>query len=278
VNQTHDYRVTVEDFPGFPTPNLATIYPKKPDLPAIARGDVDCENCTDLQIPAETFLEDPACFAEFEGILRLEAPDPSPALLLRVHAAGRRDKTEICIDPRNVGDGTPVLVALSLDLPVSLAPENVWPSGVVEQLAEYFLYSPTLRVPIRPLAAVSVSLGDPRGPDLWRVYGETLGGDFHVDAENRVSLSPRWARAGRYFGRVGDGPETYRASELWRHVAGHEDRCFTDLTPCATCPHFRYCRGFFRAGVEDEEDCAPWRNAMDQIVEAWHANQEAERV
>lgn len=174
----------------------------------------------------------------------------------------------------SIGDGTPAVRASLAGIPVRLAPDAVWPDGVLERLADHFLHAPTLEVPVEPFATVAHTIARGRGPDLWDAFREELGRDFFVDVEGRVSLSERWAAAGRFFGTVGDDLDTFEASALWQELAGWRRRVFAELTACATCAHFPSCGGFWLADGSEAHVCRGWQTALAMLTDAWRAHRE----
>jgi len=175
----------------------------------------------------------------------------------------------------SIGDGTPAVRASLAGVPVRLAPDAVWPDGVLERLADHFLHAPDLEVPVEPFATVAGAIARGRGPDLWHACREELGRDFSVDVEGRVSLSERWAAQGRFFGTVRDDLDAFEASALWKELAAWRRRVFAELTPCATCAHFPSCGGFWLAGGSDAQVCRGWQAAFGMLADAWRAHRDA---
>lgn len=217
----------------------------------------------------------PELLAPLERTLVVVASDPSPGGVLELQER-HRPSMDYEFGPETVGDGTLPRMAGSLGMVVRLGPQPGWPAPALSAVTDYFLHSPTLRVPIEPLSQISMAMADGKGVTLWRLYHETLGTHWYVDASNRVSLSERWARRGLFFGRVGDSLETLRGSDLWRRLEGYRPAVFANLSPCATCTHFPWCAGFWLApeDVADVHACAPWRAAMDRLLEAYRSVQE----
>jgi len=159
-------------------------------------------------------------------------------------------------------------------LPVHLSPAAVWPDGVLERLAEHFLYAADLEVPIEPFATAAQTIARGRGPDLWVLLREELGRDFFVDVEGRVSLSERWARQGFFFGTVHDDLDTFEASDLWQRLAAWRPHVFAEVTACATCAHFPTCGGFWLADGSDESACRGWQAAFQLLADAWRTHRD----
>lgn len=178
-------------------------------------------------------------------------------------------RTAYVFTPQAIPDGTGAIRVSLSNIPVGLVPWAEWPKAVLIRLVEHFLYHPTLEVRIEPFATIARSVAQGGRLDLWDAGRERLGQDFYVDRERRVTLSERWARAGRTFGTIADDLETFERSDLWRELASWRDRTFETLTDCAVCRHHPWCGGFFRALDDRPEACAGWLAAMDRIVEAW---------
>ena len=270
MTEIPQYRVLVEDFPDFPSPNLARIHPNNLDLAAVARGEVDCEDCVNVRIGLDTYLEDPAVFDDFNGRLGLVAETVDARQLLDVRRLTRdREHVELRLPAAHLGDGAAAMLAGSLDIPVVLEPGNDYTPAQLENVMEFFLFAPNLRAPIQPFAAIGGAMANAGRNTLWKTYDEALGMDFFVDVKGRVSLSPRWAAVGRFFGTVQDSMETLKSSSLWQHVEGLPRRVFTELSPCCTCPHFTVCGGFLLAGVQEDESCETWKAGLDHLLEAF---------
>jgi hypothetical protein len=88
-----------------------------------------------------------------------------------------------------------------------------------------------------------------------------------VDGEGRVSLSARFAAQGRHFGRVGDPPEAFAASQLWRELESLHRRIFVELAPCATCRHYPFCQGTFVDPSSTRPECGPWKATLDHLAD-----------
>lgn len=189
----------------------------------------------------------------------------------RVDAVLRRRpvKTAYVFTPDAIPDGTGAIRVSLSHIPVGLVPWAEWPEDVLLRLVDHFLYHPTLDVRIQPFAAIARSVAQGGGGDLWSAARERLGMDFFVDRDRRVTLSERWARAGRFFGTTADDLETFQRSDLWQELATWRERTFASLDGCAVCRHHPWCGGFFRALDDRPEACASWMAAMDRITQAW---------
>lgn len=187
----------------------------------------------------------------------------------------RRPRTLVyAFTPTSIGDGSPAIEASLAGAPVRLGSQARWPDGVLELLAEHFLYAEGLEVPVEPFALVTRAVARGKGPDLWHAFHEVLGRDFFVDREGRVSLSARWAARGRYLGTVADDLDVFEASDLWRDVASWRERVFADVGVCSTCEHFPACGGFWLAYGSDEDACRGWQHALGLLAAAWRAHRD----
>ena len=210
-------------------------------------------------------------------------PPDGPAVAIRAGVgsdrlddvlARRPRRAAWVVDPRSVGDGASSIRASLAGVPVRLAPEAVWPDGVLERLADHFLHAPTLEVPVEPFATLAQTIARGRGPDLGIAFREELGRDFFVDVEGRVSLSERWAKAGRFLGTVRDTLDDFEASDLWRELAGWRKRVFADVGACATCAHYPASGGFGLADGSEADVCRGWQDALAMLADAWRAHRD----
>ncbi len=224
-----------------------------------------------LRVPEGLYLADPT-LGEKCGAIVVRALDPTPRRILDL-AAVWQPAYRCWFAAAALPDDGPAAMAASLGMDVVLESDATWDDGVLEALAEYFLYSPTLEASIDPFAFVAMAMADGSGRDLWMYYAEALGRNFYVDPAERVTLSPRWAKAGRFFGTARDDLETLQASELWQHLATLRHRTFAGLTPCATCRHYPWCAGFWKA-IDTDADCSQWQASFDIVFEAWRATRE----
>jgi hypothetical protein len=225
-------------------------------------------------VPEDVLLEHRETLGKGGPALTVVASVTTPRRVLDALKTRQGGLTYEFTAAKDDGFPTAALIAASLGAPVRLAPTTEWPREVLLELARYFLYSPTLETPIEPFATLARSMAELQGLTLTWPYLEILGRCFYVDKEERVTLSPRWAEAGRFFGTTRDDLETLQASELWRELAALRMRTFSEGTPCATCAHYPWCGGFWLALESDPARCEPWKDAMDLLYEAWQAQQQ----
>ena len=270
----------VEDYAEFPVPNVAVVYPETLDLGAVARGEVDCEDCVSLRLPVPTFLEEAEALEDFNGRLGLMADQLDAKTIHQIHRRVQgRDLVELRVTP-DLQSRAAALMAASLDMPVVLEPVGIYDLDAMDDYLSYYLHAPNLRAPIHPFAHLGRGIATGGRNTLSKTYHEVLGADFFIDVQSRVSLSPRWAAAGRFFGNVGDHLDDFKASALWQHLEGQPRRVFAEMTACSTCPHYAVCSGFLLAGVTENESCDVWRDAMGRITQAYQAmiDQEGEAL
>jgi hypothetical protein len=214
------------------------------------------------------FLAAPAAYRPFAGRLTIDAGGDALALLARAELLrALRATVRFMAAEADVGA---VLVLASLGIPVLIAPSPgdraIPPSAV----ARYFARSPVLDTPIEPFYSLLRRRGPQRvsAPTLPELYREVPGRHLYVDARGRVSLSPRLAHAGVFFGRAADEPARWRRSPAWRRVIARPDWLFATLQPCACCRAWDGCRGFWRVLDGAEQSCAAWCAIMDELPAA----------
>ena len=219
-------------------------------------------------MPQSQFAEDAASLASYGRRLTVLVEDPSPRALLAMHDALRLYADGCMFVPATASDGVLPLMAGSLQIPVRLAFSEDWTWSVLEELLDYFLHSQTLQTPIEPFYSLASARAGRDEAGTWQIFHEVLGRDYFIDAQRRVSLSARWVQRGEFFGTPGDAPDVFRSSALWTELDGLAERVFTEQAPCAFCPHYPYCAGFWTTTTQPDTSCETWHQAMDCVAAA----------
>jgi hypothetical protein len=257
---------TLQDFPGLPAGTSLTVECSLDDLPRL-RGGLSPEQVRCKTVGEDRLEELVRVLDAGIGDTAVVARSRTPRELLAVLPLLRRTKATLVVDACGPSTAELVIAAVSLGVPVELDPAAGWTAEALREIAEYFLHSPALSTGVAPLVGLVDWLSATERTDLRELRRERLGRHFHVDAEGRVSLSPRFAAQGRHFGRVGDPPETLAASELWRSLETLHRRIFVDLAPCSTCRHYPFCQGLFVDPSSTRPDCGPWRACLDHVAD-----------
>lgn len=217
----------------------------------------------------ERFHPRPREWSSFRKNLTVIAENPAPRRLLGMIDELRRLATDYLFTPASIGDGTMAIMAASLDVPVRLAFSEDWPEDVLNEILDYFLHSPTLSAPIEPFYTLAGAVAGQSEATFWDIFGERLGRHWYIDDERRVTLSPRWAEQGRFFGSADDSDAALRESALWTELSGLRDAMFIQQKPCAFCAHFPCCAGFWTTTTRAGETCAMWQRIMDRLAAAY---------
>ncbi len=258
--------IAMNDYPIGPAPSDVRITSPRLDLPRLARGRLRPGETPHILVPENRFIEAPEAYARFKKTMTVLAETPSPRKLLAMVNPLRSLASYYLFNPATIGDGTIAIMAASLQVPVRLACSEDWPEHVLENLLDYFLHSPALEVPIEPFYSLAAAIGQQRKVTFWQLFDEALGRDYFIDSEHRVSLAPRWARRGLFFGTVNEPSSGFRNSPLWSDLDGLKHRLFASQATCAFCEHYLYCRGFWTTAEQAEPTCAMWRRLMDRLA------------
>jgi hypothetical protein len=233
------------------------------------RGDVRLGEGRHIFATEQHFQDSPDEYTRFRKCITVDAEAPTPRLLLTLAPSLRQQAAEYRFAPASVGDGIVPIMAASLGVPVRLAYSEEWTEEILSELLDYFLYSPTLDVPIEPFFSLAAAIGQQDRVTLWELFDEVVGQHYFVDAEGRLSLSRRWADRGMWFGEVSKGTDRFETSQLWSSLAELRQRVFAMQTPCAFCEHYPYCEAFWMTAERSEETCRLWRGLMDRMAAAF---------
>jgi len=263
------HTVAVEAWPTLPSSVQITVHTPRSDLPRIAKGELQPDESIHAVVPANLFLESPETFSTFQGRLVLLGDSDTPGPALRQMDALRGFTPTWQFEPHPSGDAGICMAMASLGFPVHLTWWRKWPENVLRELLDYFLFSPVLEATIEPFCSLSSAIARCSNINMRELSGEVLGANYYVTSQGHVSLSRRWTERGCVLGTLDDTAEAFRHSPLWRDLEEMEFRTFSSLSRCSTCPHYRYCRGYWTTTEVPNEDCRTWRGIMDELAEVF---------
>ncbi len=269
TTRRRDYIITVAPCSAFPVADYIRIRSPELDLPRQASGRLRPHEGRHLFVPETRFAEARGRHANQQKSMTVLADNPSPRKLLEMTPYLHRFAAEYVFTPKTVGDGTVVMMALSLNVPVRLEYGEDYDEDVLSELLDYFLHSPTLAVPLEPFFSLAGTISGQGGGTPWELYHEVLGQNYHVDSAGRVTLSRRWAEQGDFFGAADDDPATFAQSALWQRLSGLRRKVFTSQSPCAFCEHFPPCEAFYTTAKRGDEMCALWRRLLERMTSAY---------
>ena len=150
----------------------------------------------------------------------------------------------------------------SLNLPIEISTDVIiyQTAESLLDLADRLLFSPFIKTTVQPIFELLQALiaGDNRSPfSLWNACRETLGRDFFVSRNGKVSLSRRWADKNRYFGDISSTTGEMQGSPLYAKLKGIAGRVEFSSSECPGCQAENFCSGFLRA-LDDAYDCGPF--------------------
>ena len=261
------FAVVVRDHPALPAPNRVAVLAIDLDLQRIASGTVRPGESLHPIVAESAVRPNPAAWSRFAGSLTIVAESPAPGPFLEITRALPPAAFELLVPPEAAGDGSIAVVAASLGTPVRLAGAAGWTREAIDAIADYFLHSPTLAVPVEPFFSLAASIGGDADATLSRVFEEQPGRNAFVDG-GRASLSERRASRGEWFGRTDEGRASLERSRLWRETADARHRLLAAQSGCAFCRHFRFCVGGWLTTGDDAASCRLWRDAMDRFEAA----------
>jgi hypothetical protein len=266
---SNEYRVTLQTPRWLGQEGDVCIHTRHLNLPRLAVGQLQKDEVIHVCIPQESFARNPEAYARFATRLTVCAQDPAPAALLAMLDPLRQLNAQYELDLRSPTDVTMAMMASSLGVPVRLAWRNSWDASLLGELLDYMLYSPTLSVPIEPFYSLAEAVAGAEEKSLPHLFGEVLGRDFFVDEAGRLTLSPRWAQAGEFFGTLGQSLGELAESELWKRLAARGEQVFAAQTPCAFCEHHPCCEAFWMAQAVNSAACEAWKDVLDRLANAY---------
>lgn len=256
--------ITVEGFPGVRAGVDVSVHSPWRDPRRIAGGTLRSEEQAGVRVPASAFLESPETFTGYpEGVVAVWEGDHLARVLDRMREL-RNYRMEFAFEPGP--DATDPVAIASLGFPVSLVRWEQWPEALLREVLNYYLQSPALESPIEPFFSLSAAIARQRAVTLWDLAGEVPGTHYFVDGRGRVTLSRRWAERGRFFITADETADHIRDSAFAREIGDWRLNLFASQAPCAFCPHYRYCAGYWTTADNAEAACRTWRKIMDTLV------------
>lgn len=150
----------------------------------------------------------------------------------------------------------------SLNLPIEISPDVIMSQNAESllDLADRLLFSPFIKTTVQPIFELlqSLMVGDGRSPfSFWNACGETLGRDYFVSQNGKISLSRRWAERNRYFGDISSTIGEMQASPLYKELHGITRQGEFSNPACPSCQAKDFCSGFLCA-LDASYDCGPF--------------------
>jgi hypothetical protein len=137
----------------------------------------------------------------------------------------------------------------------------------LERVCDFYLHSPTLRVPVEPLHTLLLATAQGGGWSLWETEFEDVGCNVFVSPSGKVTLGERWAERELFYGSLEDDWLTIAGSPLHSELREFRERLFRRKSPCVLCPHMAVCGGFLRA-IDSTANCEPWKRVFDKLRQA----------
>jgi MoaA/NifB/PqqE/SkfB family radical SAM enzyme len=181
------------------------------------------------------------------------------------HAEELHDANTIFLLPPDDGlvRSANFITALRFAVHVEAGCEAVAGDGLAAT-CHFYLHNPTLQVPIEPFHTLLHTIASGRGYSLWDTERENPNHNLFVADDGSVTLSARWHRFGRAYGRLGQDWFSLRASCLHRELLLFPQTLSQRRSPCMLCAHLVVCRGFLRA-LDPAAPCEAWKQAFEQL-------------
>jgi len=140
----------------------------------------------------------------------------------------------------------------------------------MSRVLDYYLHTPSLKVPIDPIHGLVTSSMKNNPMDIWTASMENHLRNLYVDNLGRVTLSKRFGDAGLFYGNIEGGMAAWRESELFESLENLVMKHRVAASDCSTCTGFSICKGFFRYQlVEGEQrDCNRALEFLSDIEDA----------
>jgi radical SAM protein with 4Fe4S-binding SPASM domain len=155
----------------------------------------------------------------------------------------------------------------SLNLPIEVSPTVFIDQDkkTLLDLAERLLFSPFIKTPVQPffnllLSAVNSQVTLP--PTLWDTCNESVGQNYFITIDGKITLSSRWAEKKRFFGDISDTIHNLRSSLLFNELKSIKDPGSTENSKCYKCRIFSFCSGYLCA-LDSNHDCSPFKSLYD---------------
>jgi hypothetical protein len=261
------FAVVVRDHPALPAPNRTAVLSDAFEPARIASGIVRPGETIHPIVAESAVRADPPAWSRFAGALTVVAESPEPRPYLEITRTLPASGFEYLVPPAAAGDGSIAAVAASFGTPVRLAGAGGWTREALDAVADFFLHSPTLAVPVEPFYSLAASLGGDGDATLARAFEELPGRNAYV-ATGRVSLSERRASRDEWFGRADEDRALLERSDLWQATASLRHRMLATQSECAFCGQFRFCGGWWTTVDDAGASCRLWRDVAGRFEAA----------
>ncbi len=155
----------------------------------------------------------------------------------------------------------------SLNLPIEVSPTVFIDQDkkTLLDLAERLLFSPFVKTPVQPffnllLSAVNSQVNLP--PTLWDTCNESVGQNYFITNDEKITLSSRWSKKNRFFGDISDTIHNVRSSRLFNELKSIKNMDSTENSKCYKCRIFSFCSGYLCA-LDSTHDCSPFKSLYD---------------
>ena len=132
-------------------------------------------------------------------------------------------------------------------------------------LAERLLFSPFVKTPVQPFFNLLLSAINSQGnlpPTLWDICYESVGQNYFITNDGKITLSNRWSEKNHFFGDISDTIHNVRSSRLFSELKSIKERGVTENSKCYKCRVYSFCAGYLCA-LDSTHDCAPFKSLYD---------------
>ncbi len=152
----------------------------------------------------------------------------------------------------------------SLNLPIEVSPAVFVDQDkkTLLDLAKRLLFSPFVKTPVQPFFNLLLSVMNSQGNfphTLWDTCNESVGENFFVTNDGKITLSSRWSDNNRFFGDISDTVHDVRSSRLFNELKSIKDQNSTENSDCHECSVFSFCSGHLCA-LDSTHDCSPFQS------------------
>lgn len=155
----------------------------------------------------------------------------------------------------------------SLNLPIEVSPTVFLyqDKNTLLDLAARLLFSPFVKTPVQPFFNLLLSAMNSQVnllPTLWDTCNESVGQNYFITNDGKITLSSRWSEKGRFFGDISDTIHNVRSSQLFNELKSIKNPGATENSKCYKCRVFPFCLGYLCA-LDSTHDCSPFKSLYD---------------
>jgi radical SAM protein with 4Fe4S-binding SPASM domain len=148
----------------------------------------------------------------------------------------------------------------SLNLPIEVSPTVFIDQDkkTLLDLAERLLFSPFIKIPVQPffnLLLFAINTQAILPPTLWDTCSESVGQNYFITNDGKITLSKRWSDKNYFFGDISDTIHNVRSSKFFSELKSIKERCLTENSKCYDCGVYSFCSGYLCA-LDVTYDCA----------------------